>query len=95
LKLDHCFSELLRDQDGLARVRLRPRKDSREIIVWMDGSFEYIVAFTADTVTPPDTRRAIAIEPMTCATDAFNHPGWGAIGLAPGQSLEGRFGVNV
>lgn len=94
LKLDHCFTGLVRDPDGRARARLRNPMNAKELVVWMDQSFPYLVIFTGDTISPPNTRRAIAIEPMTCATDAFNHPGWGAVGLATGETLEGRFGVS-
>ena len=31
-------------------------------------------------------RASIAIEPMTCASDAFNHPDWGLKRLAPGET---------
>jgi aldose 1-epimerase len=95
LKIDHCFTGLVRDSDGLARARLRNPASGKEIVVWMDERCSYIVAFTGDTISPPDARRAVAIEPMTCAPDAFNHAGWGAAALEPDQTLEGRFGVSI
>jgi len=38
-------------------------------------------------------RRALAIEPMTCATDAFNHPEWGLTRLLPDDTFAGRYRV--
>ena len=37
-------------------------------------------------------RRGLAIEPMTCAPDAFNS-GDGLLTIAPGESVEGRWGI--
>jgi len=92
-KLNHCYTALARDADGLARARLRDPRTGRGLTVWMDAAFKYLVVYTGDTIARPDARRALAIEPMTCATDAFNHPEWGLEVLGPGQSFGGRFGV--
>jgi aldose 1-epimerase len=43
--------------------------------------------------TPPH-RQSIALEPMTCNIDAFNN-GNGLKKLAPGESMEGKFGVKL
>lgn len=91
LALDACFAGLARDGDGRARVRLA---GERELTVWMDGGFGYLQAYTADTV--PDRtrrRRGIALEPMTCAPDAFN-TGEGLIVLAPGETFSARWGID-
>ncbi len=92
LQFNHCFAELERDLNGVARIRLS-HPENREVTLWMDGSFSYLVLYTGDTIPGTDARRALAIEPMTCATDAFNRLDWGLVSLGPGESLWGSFGV--
>ena len=41
----------------------------------MDGAFPRLSSIHGDAIADAP-RRALAIEPMTCATDAFNHPEW-------------------
>jgi aldose 1-epimerase len=92
LKLDTPFTQLQRDADGLARVHL---KGERLVTVWLDGSFEYVQVFTGDTVQPPSRRRqGMAVEPMTCAPDAF-HNQLGLRILEPGESLTTTWGIQV
>ncbi|MBW3622974.1 MAG: aldose epimerase [Armatimonadetes bacterium] len=92
-RFNHCYTGLQRDGDGLARARMRDPDTGRSVTVWMDDSFRYIVVYTGDAIPEPHARRALAIEPMTCATDAFNHPEWGLEVLSPGEAFEGRFGI--
>jgi aldose 1-epimerase len=92
-RFNHCYTALKRDADGLARASLRDPRTGRALTLWMDAAFEYLVVYTGDTIPAPDARRALAIEPMSCGTDAFNHPEWGLRVLAPKQAFEGSFGV--
>lgn len=87
-RLNHCFTGLGREADGFARVRVD------DVEVWMDRSFPYAVLYTGDALGP-DARRGVAVEPMTCATDAFNHPKWGLRVLAPGEAMAGTWGVGL
>ncbi len=89
-RFNHCYIDLQRDRDGLATASIRRADKNRRIDVTMDEAFHAIVVYTGDAI-PGAARRAFAIEPMTCATDAFNHPDWGLISLAPGKMAEGRF----
>jgi aldose 1-epimerase len=91
-KLDHAFTGLDRDGDGLARVELRHPDGEGGVSVWMDGSYGYAMLFTGDT-QPDVDRRSIAIEPMTCAPNAFRS-GDGLIVLEPGGSFEGAWGIS-
>ncbi|MBI3555624.1 MAG: aldose epimerase [Deltaproteobacteria bacterium] len=93
LKLNHCYTGLLRGTDGLARVKLENPATRQKLTVWLDQSFPYLVMYTGDAIPAPHARQALAIEPMTCATDAFNHLDWVAVTLAPGQDKTGRFGI--
>lgn len=85
-RLNHCVTGLARDAHGFARVR------AGDVEVWMDASFPYVVLYTGDALGP-DARRAVAVEPMTCATDAFNHPEWGLAVLEPGEAFTGTWGI--
>jgi aldose 1-epimerase len=89
--IDHAFTELERDRDGIARVTMRA--DRQELRVWLDRSFAFVQIFTGDTLPDRSRRRhGIAVEPTSCAPNAFNS-GDGLTVLAPGASFEGRWGV--
>lgn len=90
-----CYLNPLRDPDGLLRLRLAGADNSRAVTVWLDSTFSYVVLFSGDGLPAPHPRRSLAIEPMTCGADAFNHGEWGLIGLAPGQTFSGAWGVTA
>jgi aldose 1-epimerase len=90
-KLDHAFTDLDRDDDGLARVELRDPNARTALTVWVDQSYPYIQLFTGDSL-PDVARRSIAIEPMTCAPNAFRS-GDGLIVLEPGASITSVWGI--
>ena len=94
-RFNHCYTDVIRDGRGIAEAKLRDPATGRTVTVWMDESFRYVVVYTGDAIPEPHARRALAIEPMTCATDAFNHPEWGLVTLAPGQILSGSWGVTI
>jgi len=82
--LDTCFGDLERDGDGRARARLA---DGRRVVTaWMDEAFRFLHVFRS--------KRGVALEPMTCAPDAFNS-GDGLLALVPGGSFIGRWGLNT
>lgn len=87
-RLNHCFTGLERGEDGFARVR------AGDVELWMDRSFPYLVLYTGDALGA-DARRALAVEPMTCATDAFNHPDWGLKVLRAGETMQGTWGLSL
>lgn len=43
----------------------------RRVTVWWDSSYRWVMVFTGDTLEPSRRRRGVAIEPMTCAPNAF------------------------
>ena len=91
--LNTCYADLERGADGLAHVRVTTQE--RVIAVWMDEAFPFAMAYTADDVADPARRRgSLAIEPMTCAPDAFN-TGLGLRVLAPGETLSARWGMTA
>ena len=89
--LDHCFTDLERDDDGRATAILEG--PSGRVGLWMDETFGYAMVFTGDTLAPDRRRRGVAVEPMTCAADAFNS-GEGLVVLAPRERLVGRWGLS-
>ncbi len=91
-RFNHCYVELERDAAGMATASLRHGENGRVIDVVMDAGFSAIVVYTGDAIANAP-RRALAIEPMTCATDAFNHPEWGLKRLLPGETFTGRYTV--
>lgn len=93
-RFNHCYLELERNGAGMATAALRHRASGRTIEVVMDRAFSAIVVYTGDAIADAP-RRALAIEPMTCATDAFNHPDWGLKRLLPGETFTGRYTVSV
>lgn len=91
-KFNHCYVQLDRDAEGMATAALRHAASGRVIEVTMDRSFTAIVVYTGDAIADAP-RRAFAIEPMTCASDAFNHPEWGLKRLTPGEHFSGRYSI--
>ena len=88
-----CYLGPRRDADGRVRIRLSGGEAGRSLTVWMDEAFGYVVLYSGDPLPDDHRRRALAIEPMTCGSDAFNHPEWGLAVLEPGQTLSGSWGV--
>ncbi len=93
LRLDTAFANLVPDSDGLIRVHLQGPGGDPRVTLWMEAPYRFLMVFTADGI--PDTarrRRSIAIEPMTCAPNAFRS-GDGLIVLEPGESWSGSWGI--
>jgi aldose 1-epimerase len=94
LVIDTCFTDLTRDADGLARFVFAEPDGSAHAVVWFDDSYPYVMVYTGDTLPAPERRRGIAIEPMTCAPNAFQ-TGEGVIRLEPGATHEARWGISA
>ena len=85
--LDNCFA--LPVQEGKAEVMLQGERGT--LHYWQEtgaGKYNFLQVFI------PPLRHCIALEPMTCAPDAFNN-GMGLARLEPGAMLKGSFGVWV
>lgn len=91
LDLDTGFGALERGDDGIARTTLTA-PDGRTVTMWQDENWGFIQVFTTDAY--PGQSRAIAVEPMTAPTDAFN-TGQDVRRLAPGESWAARWGVSL
>jgi len=86
VQLDHCFTDLERDEDGRARVELD------RTTLWVDESYPYLMVFTGDALPEEERRRSIAVEPMTCAPNAFAS-GDGLVVLDPGETHAAAWGI--
>lgn len=91
-RFNHCYVELARDAQGLATASLHHPRSGRTIDITMDSAFSAVVVYTGDAI-PDAPRAAVAIEPMTCASDAFNHPEWGLKRLLPDEIFSGSYHV--
>jgi len=95
IQFNTCYLQPQRDPDGHLRIRLSDPDTGKSLAVWLDSAFNYVVLYSGDPLPDSHRRRALAIEPMTCGSDAFNHPEWGLEALAPGKTLSGAWGVTA
>ena len=94
VEIDTAFTDLIRDPDGRARLRLADPEGAASVEVWLDASYPYLMVFTGDTL--PDERRrrrGLGVEPMTCAPNAFR-TGAGLLVLQPGERFAGEWGIS-
>jgi aldose 1-epimerase len=92
LEIDYAFTDLVRDADGLARLRLAaPEGDA--VTVWVDESYRYLEVFTGDALPDPSRRRrGLGVEPMTAPPNALA-TGDDLVRLEPGAQWQGRWGI--
>src|SRR5580700_339808 len=91
--LDTAFTELRPDHDGLTRISLTSPSGDAGVTVWMDATMRFAMIYSGDTLADVSRRRhGLAIEPMTCAPDAFNS-GAGLVILEPGASHTSTWGI--
>jgi aldose 1-epimerase len=83
--VDHAYTGLRADEDGLVRVRLRSSGGAGVECEWDPAVLPWVQVHTADTPEPENDRTGLAVEPMTCAPDAFN-TGQDLVVLPPGGS---------
>ena len=84
--LDQTLTDLDRDANGNARVQVGA------VELWCDEAFPFLQVFSGDL--PTVRRRGLAVEPMTCAPNAFRS-GDGLLRLEPGDWFEGSWGITV
>jgi aldose 1-epimerase len=94
--LDHCFTDLSRDERGRAVTELRDPTDGAGAALWVDEAHRWLQVFTVDGVDP--ARCSLAVEPMTAPADAFNS-GRDLRVLAPagepGDDFSASWGIGV
>jgi aldose 1-epimerase len=92
VEIDHAFTGVIPDADGLAAVRAYDPSGCGVELEW-DTSWPWLQIHTADKPVGP-SRLGLAVEPMTCPPDAFNS-GTGVIRLAPGESHEASWTIRA
>ena len=90
LHLDTAFTDLERDAGGKVTVALS--REGRTMRLWADAAHGYLMVFTGDTLAPDRQRRGLAVEPMTCAPDAFRSLA-GLRVLRPGETVVAEWGI--
>ncbi len=88
-QLDTTFTELVRDDSGLATVVLKDAAGG-VIELSVDRNFPYLQVFTGDHLEKGRRRTAVAVEPMTCPPDALRS-GKDIVVLEPGQHWAGSW----
>jgi aldose 1-epimerase len=91
-RLDHAFTELERDAQGLAWTRLAA--GGTEVGLWAGPGYRWLQVFTGDALGESARRRALAVEPMTCPPNAFVS-GTDLIMLEPGDAVTHSWGIRV
>lgn len=92
--LDTAFTQVHADPDGITRTSLTTAAGDAGVVVWMDSALPFAMIYSGDTLADgARRRRGLAIEPMTCAPDAFNS-GAGLVVLQPGGSHECTWGIS-
>jgi len=80
---------MLDDKEYEALTQLYSKNKNATINIWQENGlnkFKYLQVYI------PPRRNSIAVEPMTCNTNAFNNNG-GLIILEPGENYNASFGV--
>jgi aldose 1-epimerase len=94
-QMDHAFTDLERGTDGRATVRLRDPANGDTVELWLDAGYSYLMVFTGDALPDPHRRRTgLAVEPMTCAPNAFR-TGDGLEVLDAGSTTSATWGLTV
>ncbi len=92
VELDLAFTDLDRDEDGRAWVRLQA-PDGRGAAIWLDESYPYVELFTGDSLPQPQRRRrGLGVEPMTAPPNAFPS-GTDLTRLEPGAATSTSWGL--
>jgi aldose 1-epimerase len=93
LSMDTAFATLVPDSDGLIRVQVQAPGGTLAVTLWMEPSYRFLMVYTPDATSEVSRRRrSLAVEPMTCAPNAFRS-GDGLIVLQPGQSTSAAWGI--
>ncbi|MPR00101.1 aldose epimerase [Modestobacter sp. I12A-02628] len=88
--LDDALTDLTRDDDGWARLRLAG--PGGELTLAVDQAWPWLQVFSADTLPEGQRRRSLAVEPMTCPPNALAD-GTDLVVLAPGDAWSGSWAL--
>lgn len=101
VELDHAYTGLERASDGTATVTLTDPDGTGVQVTW-DAACPWVQVHTADLPGGPSQpfhRAGLAVEPMTCAPDAFNAGRYdydaGLVVLAPGGRTSASWRISA
>ena len=98
VEIDHAYSGLVRDADGNATVRVTAPSGSGVEMSW-DAACPWVQVHTADKPDAAQSRLGLAVEPMTCAPDAFNAGSYdydaGLIVIEPAASVTAAWRIGA
>ncbi|MCC2031452.1 aldose 1-epimerase family protein [Microbacterium allomyrinae] len=98
VEIDHAYTGLVRDADGSATVRVTGASGSGVEMVW-DAACPWVQIHTADKPDAAESRLGLAVEPMTCAPDAFNADAYsydaGLIVIEPEESTTASWRIGA
>lgn len=93
-RLDTAYTDVDADADGRWRVSVTT-PGMAPVAVWAGAAtFGWVQVFTAKLEEGQVGERGVAVEPMTCAAEAFNS-GESLIRLAPGATWHGEWGISA
>lgn len=99
VEIDHAYSGLTRDAKGFATVTLTDAAGTGVAMTW-DKACPWVQIHTADLPggdITPGHRAGLAVEPMTCAPDAFNAATYdydaGLIVIEPGADSSASWSI--
>lgn len=99
VQLDHAFTDLETDAAGTAVLRLTDPSGVGVEVTW-GAECPWVQVYTGDKPegpANPDHRNGVAVEPMTCAPDAFNAASYdydaGLLVLEPGAEFSASWRI--
>jgi aldose 1-epimerase len=102
VEIDHAYTGLVRDAEGFATVRLTESATGTGVAMTWDAACPWVQIHTADRPggpADPGHRIGLAVEPMTCAPDAFNAPSYdydaGLIVVEPGAESSASWRISA
>lgn len=102
VEIDHAYTGLSRDAGGEAVVRLTDARAGTGVELAWDAACPWVQVHTADQPGGPGSRghrAGLAVEPMTCAPDAFNADGYpfdaGLVTIAPAESVSASWRITA
>lgn len=102
VEIDHAYTGLVRDAEGGAAVIVRDVQAGTGVAIEWDAACPWVQVHTADQPEGPASpahRAGLAVEPMTCAPDAFNADAYpfdaGLLVLEPGESAAASWRIRA
>jgi len=102
VEIDHAFTGLAWGGDGGAAVIVRDVQAGTGVAIEWDAACPWVQIHTADQpegAASPAHRAGLAVEPMTCAPDAFNADAYpfdaGLLVLEPGESAAASWRIRA